>query len=215
MIVGSVGGQPTLLRFTAAAPGSGDQDDDTRDEEVTDMGDDELERLMGPPVSAAGLELVEVQVDAGVLRVVVDREGGAGLDLLAEVTRSVSAALDEHDPFPGRRYTLEVSSPGVERLLRTPRQFQRAVGEDVSIRTAPGTEGDRRVSGRLVSADETGIVVASSEQPDGQRRISYEDVERARTVFTWGGAGRKAGAGSGSSRQGRAGGTTSGSTGRR
>ena len=56
MIVGSVGGQPTLLRFTAATPGSEDQDDDPRDEEVTDVGDEEIERVVAPPVAAAGLE---------------------------------------------------------------------------------------------------------------------------------------------------------------
>ncbi len=187
----------------------------TRDEEVTDVGDEEIERVVAPPVAAAGLELVEVQVSAGVLRVVVDREGGADLDLLADATRAVSAALDEHDPFPGHRYTLEVSSPGVERPLRTPRQFQRAVGEDVTIRTVATAEGERRVSGRLVSADEEGVVVEGAELPEGRRRLSYGDVERARTVFAWGSAGRAAGAGPGPSPKGRAGGARSGATGRR
>ena len=177
------------------------------------MGDDDIEQLVAAPLEAAGLELVEVQVAAGVLRVVVDRDGGADLDLLAEATRAVSAVLDEHDPFPGRRYTLEVSSPGVERPLRTPRQFRRAVGEEVTIRTVASAEGERRVSGRLVSADEEGIVVSSAALPDGQRRLAYEDVERARTVFAWGDPGR--GAGPGAAPKRRVGGARSGSTGRR
>lgn len=153
------------------------------------MGDEAIERLLGGPIGAAGLELVEVEMRPGLLRVVVDgAEGadGAGLDQLAEVTRVVSALLDEHDPFPDGRYTLEVSSPGVERPLRTARQFQRAIGEDVTVRIVAGVEGDRRVHGRLMAVDDEAIVIEGAGLPDGGRRIMFEEVERARTVFTWG-----------------------------
>jgi ribosome maturation factor RimP len=93
--------------------------------------------------------------------------------------------LDDHDPFTGSRYTLEVSSPGLERPLRTPRHFVRAIGEVVAVRTVPGHEGERRVQGQIISADENGFVLSGEGLgPDGLR-YRYEDIERARTVFEW------------------------------
>ncbi|MGO8863515.1 MAG: ribosome maturation factor RimP [Acidimicrobiales bacterium] len=115
----------------------------------------------------------------------VDREGGVDLDALGEATRAVSSALDEIDPLPGR-YTLTVSSPGLERRLRTPEQFVRAVGEAVTVRVHGGTADVRRVSGTLESADENGFTLVGPDLPDGSLRIDYGDVERARTVFEWG-----------------------------
>ena len=79
----------------------------------------------------------------------------------------------------GGRYTLEVSSPGIERPLRTPSHFRRAVGTQVSLRTMPGVEGERRLTGRLDGADDDSIELAG-------RRIPYAAIERARTVFEWG-----------------------------
>lgn len=143
---------------------------------------DELYEALIPVVAAHDLELVDVEAGAGLIRVVVDRDGGVGLDDLASANRSVSAALDDLDPMPGR-YTLEVTSPGVERRLRTPAQFARAAGETVSVRLAAGAEGARRLEGRLASADEEALEL---ELPEGPVRIRYQDVERARTVFTWG-----------------------------
>jgi ribosome maturation factor RimP len=89
--------------------------------------------------------------------------------------------------LPDQRYTLEVSSPGVERPLRTARHFERAVGETVTIRTTTGSQGDRRVTGRVAAADADGFVLDGENLPEGGRRFSYDEVERARTVFEWGG----------------------------
>jgi ribosome maturation factor RimP len=147
--------------------------------------DDELYDLLASNVADLGLELVDVQSHAGLVRVVVDRPGGADLDLIADATRAVSALLDRHDPQPGHRYTLEVSSPGIERPLRTFEQFSRAVGEAVTVRTTSGGEGERRVRGTLVAADPDGFVVEGEGLPEGGRRLSYDDVDRARTVFEW------------------------------
>lgn len=157
---------------------------------------DELLELLAATVARSGLEVVDLEVHPGRVRVVVDAPGGAPLDAIAEATRSVSALLDAHDPLPGQRYTLEVSSPGVERPLRTPEQFARAVGETVSVRTLSGDPGTRRVTGRLQSVDDDGFVVrtapdsAVGDEGDGaapaERRFAFEEVERARTVFEWG-----------------------------
>ena len=153
---------------------------------------DELFDILAPTVTALGLELVDLELRSGLLRVVVDRPGGADLDAISAVTRAVSDELDRHDPFPGHRYTLEVSSPGVERPLRTPAQFARAVGETVSVRTVAGGQGERRVQGLLSEADDEGIVLTGDDLPEGARRLAFDEIERARTVFEWGAAPRQA-----------------------
>jgi len=164
---------------------------------------DELFELLASTVAHSGLELVDVEVRPGLVRVVVDGPGGAQLGAIADATRAVSAALDSRDPLPGHRYTLEVTSPGVERPLRTPAHFARAVGETVTIRTVSGEPGARRLTGRLVTADDEGFVIlpagehgqhgqdgphddGESGEGDTPVRFAYGEIERARTVFEWG-----------------------------
>jgi ribosome maturation factor RimP len=151
----------------------------------------ELAGALSPVVEARGLELVDVELNGAQLTVFVDREGGVGLDDLGEATKEVSAALDRIDPMPGR-YTLTVSSPGLERRLRTPAQFTRAVGETVTVRADAGTADVRRLTGTLSSADDTGCTLTGPDVPGGEVRISYDQIERARTVFEWGPAPRRA-----------------------
>lgn len=104
------------------------------------------------------------------------------MDAIAGVTREVSRALDHEDPIAGT-YTLEVTSPGLERPLKRPAHFERAVGTEVAIKTQPGTDGDRRVSGVLQSTDGDGVVVRAV---DGSTRsIRHDEILKARTVFTW------------------------------
>jgi ribosome maturation factor RimP len=163
---------------------------------------DDLYAALQPVVVAAGLELVDVEMKGGVLQVTVDREGGVDLQALTDANRAVSTVLDELDPFPGR-YSLEVSSPGIERPLRTPTHFAKAVGATVNIKTRPQVPGERRLHGTLVASDDTGFTldVAGVEEPV---RLAYSDIDRARTVFVWGGQdapgnspGRKSGGKSG------------------
>jgi ribosome maturation factor RimP len=142
-----------------------------------------VQTLIEPLVVARGLELVDVEQTGATLRVVVDRSGGVDLDALGEVTRSVSLALDEADPIGGR-YTLEVSSPGIERPLRKPDHFQRAVGETVAVKTMSEIGGERRFEGELVAADDRAIVVRTA-VPGGEHRLTYDDIAKARTVVDW------------------------------
>ncbi|HET6950576.1 MAG TPA: ribosome maturation factor RimP [Acidimicrobiales bacterium] len=159
--------------------------------------------LVQPLLADRDLDLYDVELAGPVLRVVVDRPGGLDLGVLSDATRAVSRALDESDPIPGH-YTLEVTTPGLERALRTPWHFARAVGETVRIRTVAGSAGeDRRVAGVLSAADDDGITVRTGTDDAGapvERRLPYADIERARTVFAWGpgekpGKARRAGAG--------------------
>lgn len=146
---------------------------------------DRVRDLVLPILADRRLDLYDVEHAGGVLRVVVDREGGLDLDALSDATRAVSRALDEAEPLPGR-YTLEVTSPGLERTLRTPTHFEGAVGEKVKIKTAPGVESERRIEGVLAAADGDGISVRTGEGEAEVRRLTYDEVVRARTVFEWG-----------------------------
>ncbi len=144
---------------------------------------DRVRALVEPLLTQLDLELFDVEQAGGVLRVTVDRPGGVDLIQVAEATRAVSRALDDNDPLPGR-YTLEVTSPGLERKLRTPAHFRGAVGSDVTIKLVPGVSETRRLAGVLVGADDETVVIADG---DGdEQRIPYDQIERARTVFEWG-----------------------------
>ena len=150
---------------------------------------DDLVSVLEPAIHAAHLELVDVELRSGVLLVTVDKEGGVDLDALTEATRAASAALDEADPIRGR-YSLEVSSPGVERTLRTPAHFARAIGETVSVKTRPQVPGERRLRGALVGSDERGFEIELDDPTPVRRHLSYSDVDKVRTVFSWGAAPR-------------------------
>jgi len=146
----------------------------------------DLFAVLQPVLEAAGLVLVDVEMKSGVLQVTVDREGGVDLEALTDANRAVSTLLDEVDPIPGR-YSLEVSSPGIERPLRTPAHFAKAVGATVSVKTRPQVPGDRRLRGTLVSCDEDGFALAVEGSDGEPLQLAYGDVDRVRTVFVWGG----------------------------
>jgi ribosome maturation factor RimP len=149
---------------------------------------DKLRELIEPLVVAQGLDLFDIEHNGGMLRVTVEREGGADMQAIAAVTRSISRALDERDPIAGR-YTLEVSSPGLERSLRTPSHFQWAIGQKVRVKTVPSFEGERRFTGDLVSADDDGFDLCPDDAERGTTvRLAYADIDKARTVFEWAGA---------------------------
>jgi ribosome maturation factor RimP len=143
---------------------------------------DRIDALAAPLCDRVGVELVDVEYEGGVVRLVVDQPEGVGMDAIASVTREVSRALDHEDPIAGT-YTLEVTSPGLERPLKRPQHFIRALGDEVTVKTAPGVEGDRRVAGVLLSADADGIVVRSTD--GSERSLRHDEILKARTVFMW------------------------------
>jgi ribosome maturation factor RimP len=139
---------------------------------------DRVRELVEPLLAEDALELFDVEYGGGRILIVADRPGGVDLEALTRSTRRISALFDEHDPVPGGRYVLEVSSPGLERTLRAPAHFQRFLGAKVSVKTCPGVEGERRYTGTLEAADDDGFTVDS-------RRLAYAEVERVQTVFEW------------------------------
>jgi ribosome maturation factor RimP len=151
--------------------------------------EDALRAVVEPALISSGLELWDVEVSRDTVRLLVDRPGGVDLQALAAAAgQIVSPLLDEHPELtPAGQFSLEVSSPGVERTLRRLDQYARYVGTEVSIKTRVPIEGSRRHQGTLVSVNEEGIVLAPSDPPGRPAvEISHGDVDRARTVLVWG-----------------------------
>jgi ribosome maturation factor RimP len=149
----------------------------TRREEGRDV---DAETLVRPVVEGAGLELVDVTFgrEGGrrILRLTVDRDGGVDLDAISRISEKVSRRLDLEGFEPGP-YSLEVTTPGLERPLRRPPEYRRAIGERVRVRVADGA-----IEGDLVDADEERIRIAAAE---GERVVPLADVASAKTVVDW------------------------------
>jgi ribosome maturation factor RimP len=159
-----------------------------------------LARLLEPVIRAVGMDLESVRVSpAGrrwLLRLVVDADGGAALDQIADVSREVSARLDASGAMGEAPYTLEVSSPGVDRPLTEPRHWRRAQGRLVSAplmagaRDFPGhTEAAGQapaVRGRVVAAGDGGVTL----DVGGDRRdFTYAELGPGRVQVEFGPSG--------------------------
>ncbi len=144
-----------------------------------------LWELLSSYVAAEGVELDDIETtgrsNGRTLRVIVDAEGGIGVDRIAALSRGMAALLDDEEPFAGS-YTLEVSSPGLERSLRRPSHYRKSVGREVKVKTIEPVDGARSHRGALVEADDEGFAI----EVDGhRRRLKYSEVDSARTVFVW------------------------------
>ncbi|MFD7606291.1 ribosome maturation factor RimP [Streptomyces mirabilis] len=142
-----------------------------------------LRVLLEPLVSSQGLDLEEVEVDSvgrkRVLRVVVDSDEGADLDAIADVSRALSAKLDETDAMGEGEYTLEVGTPGAERELKEHRHYVRAMDRLVKFQLGDGGE----LVARILDVDEEGVDVevpgVKGRKPTA-RRLVFEDIAKAR-----------------------------------
>lgn len=146
---------------------------------------DRIERMVAPTVEAMGFRVVRVQLsgrDSVRLQVMVERadEGPIQVDDCAAVSRAISAVLDVEDPIAGA-YTLEVSSPGIDRPLVRLGDFERFVGREARVETARPIDGRRRFRGRLlgVAGDSVRMAVEGAEVA-----LPYSDIERAKLVVT-------------------------------
>lgn len=129
-----------------------------------------------------GVEIVTVEVigssKSPVVRVYIDTPDGVSFKELTESQEWIGELMDELDPFPGA-YTLEVSSPGIDRPLRTPEHFERFAGEQAKVRTNGPIDGRSNFKGRIVSADAD---VLTLELDDGQAEIPFSAIRRANLV---------------------------------
>lgn len=145
-----------------------------------------IEALITPVLADLGLEMYDLEYNGGIVKITVDTPpgspGGIDVDQLSKCTRLISRELDHDDPVPGH-YTLEVSSPGLERNLRLPRHFQRETGKSAAIRLQNVINGERRLSGVIESSGPDTFVLRL---PNGEERIiPYDQIDRAKTIFVW------------------------------
>jgi ribosome maturation factor RimP len=141
-----------------------------------DSGSNILEPVVADAVAAAGFDLEALDVTVAgrrrLVKVVVDADDGVDLDAVAEASRAVSAALDAHDAILGGPYTLEVTSPGLDRPLTRPRHWRRAKFRLVSAKLADGTS----ITGRVGNAGDASVIMLV----DGElRQVAYDDVAHA------------------------------------
>ncbi len=144
-----------------------------------------IERLIVPTVEAMGYEIVRVQLtgkESPVLQVMAERQDGKTMvvDDCAAISRALSAVLDVEDPV-SEAYTLEVSSPGIDRPLVRLKDYERFSGFDVRIETARPIEGRKRFKGRLLGVDGDTVRV---EMEKGPVDLPYGDIRRAKLIMT-------------------------------
>jgi ribosome maturation factor RimP len=139
---------------------------------------DQLIVLLEPTVEELGYELADLELLPDVLRLFIDKPDGVGLEDCAAVSRQISALLDVEDPIPGE-YSLEVSTPGMNRRLVKPEHFERFAGSRVKIKTKTLVEGRRNFKGRLVGLDETNVRLKEGKS---EHLIPMREIDTARVV---------------------------------
>ena len=145
-----------------------------------------LWEVIEPYVAREGIELDDIEVvghgGASIVRITIDSDPPVDVDRIARVSRGVSRLLDEEDPVASS-YTLEVTSPGLERKLRRPHHYAKSVGRQAKVKLRTPVNGERLYHGtiKIAAADDFSL-----ETENGPLTIPYDDVTSARTIFDWG-----------------------------
>ena len=138
-----------------------------------------------PRAAEEGVEVVTVEIvgarKSPTIRVYIDTENGVGFDELSSAQSWIDAIVEEMDPFPGA-YMLEVSSPGIDRPLRTPQHFADRIGEQAVVKTTGKIEGRATFSGTIAQADDEAVTIECDGTP---YRITYESIKRANLKGTF------------------------------
>jgi ribosome maturation factor RimP len=133
--------------------------------------------LIEPVVADLGCELVDLDLNPGLVRIFVDRADGVRIEDCERVSREVSALLDVEDPIPSA-YRLEVSSPGSDRVLRTRTHFERFVGARVWVELkVPRAGGRRRYTGQLTAVADEGITLMVEDEAVG---VQFDEIGKAK-----------------------------------
>lgn len=158
-----------------------------------------VEAVAAPIVRALALDLVEVECSgqgAGtVLRIFIDKPGGVSVHDCEQVHLSLGQALDVEDPIP-HGYTLEVSSPGLDRPLKHRKDYLRALGKQVNVKLTRPCEGQWRIIGRLMEVNDQGLTVAlrptkpksrprADEESSKLAKLEWGDIATARLEVEW------------------------------
>ncbi|MBK1838773.1 ribosome maturation factor RimP [Azospirillum sp. YIM B02556] len=144
-----------------------------------------IEQIITPSVEAMGYEVVRVQISGGqrsILQIMAERADGAPMTVedCADISRSVSALLDVEDPIR-EAYTLEVSSPGIDRPLTRLKDFERFAGFEARLESRMAIDGRKRFKGMLKGVED-GLVCVDTEQ--GAARLEFDNILRAKLVLT-------------------------------
>lgn len=143
----------------------------------TDQDRDRIATTLAEPLLAMGLDVEAVEITpAGkrrMLRVAIDKDGGVTMDDIAEATKEVGRVLDDSDVMGEQPYTLEVTSPGVDRPLTLPRHWRRNIGRLVKVKLSDGSS----VTGRITASAETTATIDVDGTP---REITLDQVDKAR-----------------------------------
>jgi ribosome maturation factor RimP len=146
-----------------------------------------IEEIARRVAGSEGLEIVEVEVKGGgaqrLVRIFIDKPEGVTHGDCELVSQQVGTILDVEDVLPGGRYTLEVSSPGVERKLVTPRDYERFQGKKAKITLRNAVEGRRHWEGTLSGVE--GDAVELETEPGKVLRFPFGQVEKANLKFEW------------------------------
>jgi ribosome maturation factor RimP len=141
-----------------------------------------LLKLLEPVLESLGYELVELEFHpqgrGSLLRVFIDREGGVNLDDCEKVSRQISAVMDVEDPIPSA-YTLEVSSPGLDRPLRKHSDYTRFAGKQAKLELLIPREGRRRFTGVLRGLESDEVLI---EVDEVTHRLPLGEIAKARLV---------------------------------
>src|SRR5688500_5937593 len=141
-----------------------------------------LQKIVEPIVKALGFQLWGIEyLGQGrhtLLRIFIDKEGGINIEDCAEASRHISSILDVEDPISSE-YTLEVSSPGLDRILFTQEQLQAHIGDVIKVRLTESFAGRRNFSGQLKNIVDDEIVLIVGEE---EFTIPYELIEKANVV---------------------------------
>jgi len=147
---------------------------------------DRLQKIVSPILWTLGLELVDVicvgQGSRSVVRVLISKPGGVTIADCEQAHKALGPALDVADPFP-HAYTLEVSSPGLDRPFKRLQDYQRAVGKEVSLKLRQPLEGQWKITGRLMNVDEQAVVLdLTMSKLTQQMKLDREMIAEAKLV---------------------------------
>ncbi|MEM7169220.1 MAG: ribosome maturation factor RimP [Pseudomonadota bacterium] len=145
----------------------------------------EVESLIAPTLRSMGYDIVRIVLsgrDQPVLQIMAERlsDGGMTVDDCAEVSRAVAAILDVEDPIPSA-YTLEVSSPGLDRPLTRLADFERFAGFEAKVEMTETLEGRRRFAGRLRGVEQDQVLIQCDE---GETRLPFLEIAKAKLKLT-------------------------------
>lgn len=150
---------------------------------------DRISEVVSPILWALGLELIDVvcvgQGARSVVRVFIDKSGGVTVEDCGRAHLAIGPALDVADPFP-HSYTLEVSSPGLDRPFKRIQDYRRALGKQVNVKLRQPIDGEWRVVGLLTEVNEQGVaVVVNDPRPERKILLEFDSVAEARRVVTF------------------------------